>query len=80
MLWETRHTQIDPKVLCHQLAVTRDALANHPESTARFGPRLRWSAVALILPELGEVRTHAGATCRTEGDPYRLFTRSELQI
>jgi hypothetical protein len=28
-----------------------------------------WSVVALILPELGELRTRAGSTGVTEGDP-----------
>jgi aspartyl-tRNA(Asn)/glutamyl-tRNA(Gln) amidotransferase subunit A len=41
--------------------------------TTGFSPRLRWAIVALILPELGELRTRAGATGRTERDPTLPF-------
>jgi hypothetical protein len=37
-----------------------------PSSTL---PRLRYTVVALIRRELGEVRTRFGATGRAEGDP-----------
>jgi hypothetical protein len=44
------------------------------------GPVLRGAVVTLILPELRELRTRAGAAGRTEGDPSRrLLRRSNAQ-